>query len=233
METLKNGFHYPVTVILTSDEQFGYAREPIIQRMPDGSIVCLTLTGGPTEPHKTNVVGVVRSEDDGKSWSRHTTLFQHSERACWAPEMYVEGDVVCALVHTYNSECRYRELIVYQSFSYDSGKTWTEPKSLPSGITNYCFRKRCVLKNGNWIFPVYWQECNAAWDWVKEPVEDSLSMKWPKRAGAVISTDQGKTYSLHGYLKAEFPLWENNIVELENGDLIMLMRAERSGFLYK
>ena len=41
METLKNGFHYPVTVILTSDEQFGYAREPIIQRMPDGSIVCL------------------------------------------------------------------------------------------------------------------------------------------------------------------------------------------------
>lgn len=25
METLKNGFHYPVTVILTSDEQFGYA----------------------------------------------------------------------------------------------------------------------------------------------------------------------------------------------------------------
>ena len=91
METLKNGFHYPVTVILTSDEQFGYAREPIIQRMPDGSIVCLTLTGGPTEPHKTNVVGVVRSEDDGKSWSRHTTLFQHSERACWAPEMYVEG----------------------------------------------------------------------------------------------------------------------------------------------
>ena len=154
METLKNGFHYPVTVILTSDEQFGYAREPIIQRMPDGSIVCLTLTGGPTEPHKTNVVGVVRSEDDGKSWSRHTTLFQHSERACWAPEMYVEGDVVCVLVHTYNSECRYRELIVYQSFSYDSGKTWTEPKSLPSGITNYCFRKRCVLKNGNWIFPV-------------------------------------------------------------------------------
>lgn len=233
METLKNGFHYPVTVILTSDEQFGYAREPIIQRMPDGSIVCLTLTGGPTEPHKTNVVGVVRSEDDGKSWSRHTTLFQHSERACWAPEMYVEGDVVCVLVHTYNSECRYRELIVYQSFSYDSGKTWTEPKSLPSGSTNYCFRKRCVLKNGNWIFPVYWQECNAAWDWVKEPVEDSLSMKWPKRAGTVISTDQGKTYSLHGYLKAEFPLWENNIVELENGDLIMLMRAERSGFLYK
>lgn len=77
---------------------------------------------------------------------------------------------------------------------------------------------------------MYWQECNAAWDWVKEPVEDSLSMKWPKRAGAVISTDQGKTYSLHGYLKAEFPLWENNIVELENGDLIMLMRAERSGF---
>ena len=39
---------------------------------------------------------------------------------------------------------------------------------------------------------MYWQECNAAWDWVKEPVEDSLSMKWPKRAGAVISTDQGE-----------------------------------------
>lgn len=95
METLKNGFHYPVTVILTSDEQFGYAREPIIQRMPDGSIVCLTLTGGPTEPHKTNVVGVVRSEDDGKSWSRHTTCSNiQSElvglrRCMWKVMLYV------------------------------------------------------------------------------------------------------------------------------------------------
>lgn len=34
-------------------------------------------------------------------------------------------------------------------------------------------------------------------------------------------------------MKAQTPLWENNIAEYENGKLVMLMRAEFTGYLYR
>ena len=43
-----------------------YAREPVLRRMKDGSLVCLFLTGGPKEPDNDNVVKITRSEDEGK-----------------------------------------------------------------------------------------------------------------------------------------------------------------------
>lgn len=226
-------FRFPTSVIMAAQPTFAYAREPVIARMPDGTLLSLSLTGGPKEPDDGNVVGVVRSEDNGYTWSAPEVLFAHSRRACWAPEMYVDGDAVCILVHTYSAESRYRELIAYQSFSYDSGKTWSQPRSLPSGLSNLVFRQRVVLRNGTWVFPVYWQACENAWDWVKTPVEDSLTVQWPKRSGVVISHDQGESFSLHGELKDTVLLWENNVVELSDGKLVMLMRAERAGVLYR
>ena len=35
-----------------------FAREPILRPMADGSLICLFLTGGPTEPHNENVDGL-------------------------------------------------------------------------------------------------------------------------------------------------------------------------------
>lgn len=37
--------------------------------MPDGSLVCFSLSGGPTEPHNDNAVFVTHSYDNGKTWS--------------------------------------------------------------------------------------------------------------------------------------------------------------------
>ena len=46
-----------------------YAREPVIRRMPDGSLLCLFLTGGPTEPHNENKTVACRSFDGGDTWT--------------------------------------------------------------------------------------------------------------------------------------------------------------------
>lgn len=37
--------------------------------MPDGSLVCFSLSGGPTEPHNDNDVFVTHSYDNGRTWS--------------------------------------------------------------------------------------------------------------------------------------------------------------------
>lgn len=84
-----------------------------------------------------------------------------------------------------------------------------------------------MLSNGAWVFPIYWQECCGAWDWKLHSVpNDGIDENWPFRCGVLRTEDNGKSFHIEGYLKAQTPLWENNIAEYENGKLVMLMRAE-------
>ena len=55
-------------------------------------------------------------------------------------------------------------------------------------------------------------------------------------AVSVWRTDLGlrrKTFDLRGYLTADAPLWENNVCEYTPERLVMLMRAEYTGRLYR
>ena len=78
---------------------------------------------------------------------------------------------------TYYAPSRYRELILYRSFSTDNGETWSEPQSLPNGIISGSVRQGIVLSNGAWVFPIYWQECCGAWDWKLHSVPNDVLMK--------------------------------------------------------
>ena len=62
---------------------------------------------------------------------------------------------------------------------------------------------------------------------------DGIDENWPFRCGVLRTEDNGKSFHIEGYLKAQTPLWENNIAEYENGKLVMLMRAEFTGYLYR
>ena len=133
--------------------------------MPNGDLVCVCLSGGKTEPANQNLVIISRSKDDGCTWSAPEIIFQHSERAVWATELFCHDNTVCLFLMTYYAPSRYRELILYRSFSTDNGETWSEPQSLPNGIISGSVRQGIVLSNGSWVFPIYWQECCGAWDW--------------------------------------------------------------------
>ena len=54
-----------------------YAREPVIRRLPDGSLLCLFLTGGPTEPDNQNIT----AEDCSKIACMSYSYFSRSFRA--------------------------------------------------------------------------------------------------------------------------------------------------------
>ena len=87
---------------------------------------------------------------------------------------------------------------------------------------SFRINKPTVLSTGEWIMPV----THAA-----EPIHDWFA--GPKQLqGVGISTDQGKTWRLHGAIKAPHWALENMIVQLKDGRLWMLIRTG-SGLLWQ
>ena len=209
-----------------------YAREPIIRPMKDGRIICTFLTGGPTEPHNDNVLKLSWSDDGGKNWSDPEVIISHGKRGVWCTELFTEGDDPFLVVMTYNAANLYRDLLTYRSFSRDGGCTWEEPVSFPSGLNNVTLRQGIVLSNGDWLFPLYWQENRAVFDWTKRTKEN-----WQDGGaycfccGVAVSSDRGTTYQRFGYLTDKLSLWEPNCIELENGHIVMLMRDNSRPYL--
>ena len=203
-------------------------REPVLRRMPDGSLLCFSLAGGPREPHNDNYVSVIRSEDDGAHWSLPRMLFWHSMRACWGTEIFIEGNRPIAFVQTYNAECHYRELQTFVSYGDASGEQWTEPISLPNSeegpVNGVSVRKGIVMSNGKWLFPIYWQEVHAGFDW-----------QWASHVqnvfySGVMLSDNGTSFIRRGCIQGG---WEPSCVELDPGHLVMLMRSCETNFLQR
>lgn len=72
--------------------------------MPDGSLICVKVKGGITEPHNKNIVVICRSNDGGKSWSAPEILFKHKNRGVWATEIFTGFDRPMMVLYTYNAD---------------------------------------------------------------------------------------------------------------------------------
>jgi len=227
-------FTYGARLIFDAGETWQQAREPVLRRMPDGSLLCLHYSGGPREPHDDNVVLVTRSRDDGATWSEADVLFSHPTRAVWATELFAEGgEPPCIFVHTLDAASHYLELKTFRSFSADAGGTWSEPVSLPGGASGCSVRQGIALRDGTWVFPIYWQEALSGWNWQKTGPDYLPHPTWRFYCGALRSEDCGRSFTLHGNLRADVDLWEPNIVETAPDQLLMLMRAPIHGVLFR
>ncbi|MCP4643651.1 MAG: exo-alpha-sialidase [bacterium] len=227
-------FAYPTTVIFKGQEPFKYGREPILRRMPDGSLACLIYSGGPSEPHDDNVTLITRSADDGTTWTPPEVLFSHKTRGVWSTELFTGGPDPCIFVHTFDAASHYAELRAYRSFTRDNGKTWSEPVSVPGGVNGVSVRQGIVLSDGTWVFPCYWQEVLGQWDWEKKGKEyGGHHGSWRFVSGVLRSADQGKSFTLHGNLRAGTNLWEPAVVEIAPNRIVMLLRADGAGAFYR
>lgn len=225
-------FYYPAVRMFEADKlEFKFGREPTLRRMPDGSLISLVYSGGPGEPSDANFVAVIRSDDDGETWSMPQRVFESASHAVWGTEIFTEGEMPFAVIHTFHKQTRYQEINCYRSFTPDSGQTWSSPEAIPGIPQSISIRQGKVLSNGDWIFPVYWGE-----NIPNEKIFSSYHMinghsKYV--CGAIISQDKGNTFSFHGYLPApdDRTAWEPEIVEIGDGKLQMLIRCNGLGAL--
>lgn len=213
---------------LIHDFKKDYGREPIIRKTKNGTLLCVCLSGGTWDPQNANVVKILKSFDDGKTWSSPQILFSHHNRGVWCSEMFIDDDRIMLAIQTYNAECYYRELQTFYSMSFDDGNTWSEPISFPNGINGISIRQGIKLSNNNYLFPIYYGEVVNNFDW-KGVTDWHDNLKFC--CGVMLSNDRLKSYQRYGYIKSEKCLWEPNCIEVENGHIIMYMRNNNAPYL--
>lgn len=232
-------FIVPPCVMWQADETFRYAREPLLARMQDGSLICALYTGGRQEPDTNNVVAVIRSYDDGKSWSDPQVIFAHPHRACWATELNTLGRRPELVFQTFDAHTYYAGLRPYRTWTDDSGKTWSRPVSYSGLPQSFTTRQGLRLSDGALLHPIYWLECEGnLTGWISFGEPNAGGTSWCKDgqvwfgSGVIRSDDDGVTWSFASVPQPasrkgrHLDQWEPAVVELSSGVLKLFARVE-------
>jgi len=199
---------------------------PGLERTAKGRVFSSWFTGGPKEPSPENLVLLCYSDDQAKTFTKPQVMAgPKNGTRCFDPTLWI--DPKGRLWYIFNRGNK-------DSTMHDvHARICDDPDATPPvfgaefrvGYEGpYAFRmnKPTVLSTGEWIMPV---------THATEPVHDWFA--GPKQLqGVGTSTDEGKTWKLHGALKA--PEWalECMITELKDGRLWLLTRTG-GGFLWE
>jgi len=213
------------------------ACDTTLRLMPDGSWVMVMLGGGDTEPLPQNRVFLTRSTDEGKTWTPMQPLDFGIKRAdpntALVPsELMVHGGRCTLFVATHDgSFANWKE---WMTHSDDSCRTWTPLEPAPGKLRDRTFiRNHIVTRDGRILLP--FQHYRR----VKSPPREisggrTFSAPTDPRNGVLVSGDAGKTWTIHGDIRittnGNYHGWaENNIVELSDGRIAMIIRADGLG----
>lgn len=224
--------------------------EPILRRMPDGALLCISQCGDVSEPAPGNRVYAFHSQDNGETWSRTGSVYPESGEAVYATEVMVLDDVVSAFLEVHNGRFLNMRCEVMQS--RDSGKTWANAGPAPCFPT-YCFvRSMLPLANGEIILPCQYfpisAEENARLVLSNHNITEVRHQRAMMKANidylgndVVISADRGKTYQR--FAGPQIPIdrgngrkwaWtEPTLAQTSDGTIVMLLRVDGSGCLWR
>jgi hypothetical protein len=243
----------PATPIFTVNGTYTWLREPLLRRLPDGSLCCVFFTGGKRDGALDNIVAAIRSDDDGQTWSGVEVLVSLPDQSAWAPSMFVHRDRAHLFWFSSRDRYRYRKTNHILSTGPD-GRSFTEDRVIDEDwITErgVDVRHGTHLRDGRVLLPIAWHEPVAdfdldAWVWdestvhlanfggpvavsnlycfgVMEPDDDFVSFT---RYGRVFKKTPGAA-------TPGVPFFENAIAELSDGTISMLVRADTTNRLWR
>jgi|GEM_PF-185145 len=215
-----------------------------LRLMPDNSWIISMLAGDDFEPSPKNYIGITRSTDEGRTWSPLSTVETTFPRSGvtsgqGATEIMTIGDRTTMFFSTH-SQTWGRDWQSWQMHSNDSGHTWSKPEPMPGRLAKFTFiRGHIIKRNGDILIP--FQHYLGPPEGTPEP--PSEEKPWHKTLfhyvsnpcnGVLISHDGGKTFSEHGNIRItdddRYHGWaENSLVELADGRVAMVIRADRLG----
>ena len=194
--------------------------------LPNGEFAVFFMTGGPVEPDIHNHVVLCRSSDPATAWSRPPeTVLRPRERACTLSEVTVTANRI--VVHVALHGGAFDAWTNATVASDDNGRTWTEPVPFDPMPRRSFIRNRLVTSWGEWLFP--YQTYDTVDDWTAPPHRDG-SFKRPVN-GALITADQGKSWTVSRGVQGANGWAEPNVVELSDRSLVMLIRSDGDGCL--
>jgi len=219
----------PITIDLAKRTWQGI---PGLERTAKGRVFATWFTGGPKEPSPDNTVVLSRSDDGGKTFTppEAIALPTSDGTRTFDPTLWIDP--------------KGRLWYIFNRGNKDIPKhdVWARICDDPDATTPvfgaefhvgydvpFAFRmnKVTALSSGEWLMPVTLAE---------KPVRDWCTgyndQQTPTLHGVGISTDEGRTWTLHGAVKSRPWALENMIIELKDGRLWMLIRTS-SGVLWE
>ena len=214
----------PVTIDLSKRTWQGI---PGIERTAKGRVFASWFTGGPKEPSPDNTVVLSRSDDGGKTFNapEAMALPQSDGTRCFDPTLWIDPQGRLWYIFNRGNKDTAKHDVWARICDDPDASTPVWGAELRVGYeVPFAFRmnKPTVLSSGEWIMPVT-HAAEPARDWF--PFATQLQ-------GVGISNDEGRSWKLHGALKA--PKWalECMITELRDGRLWLLTRTG-GGFLWE
>ncbi len=194
--------------------------------LPTGEWLTLFMTGGDIEPELANHVALCRSLDQGYTWSAKETVLQSPDRAWTMSEAWFEGEELVVFVTGHAGY--FEQWHNYTIRSADSGHTWSAPEVF-APLPRRAFLRNVVQTSwGEWLAPYQYYEPTGDLD-ASVLTDGSIQQPW---VGVIISGDGGRTWSHSNRIRGHS--WaEANVVELRDGRLVMLVRHDGSGCLWR
>lgn len=199
---------------------------PGLERTAQGRVFVSWFTGGVKEPAPENTVVLAYSDDAGQTFTEPQAMAAPSgDTRCFDPTLWIDPQGRLWYIFNRGNKTRATHDV--------HARICDEPQADPPVFGNefrigldapYAFRmnKVTVLSSGEWIMPV---------TLANEPIDDWFA--GPKQLqGVGISKDRGKTWKLHGAVKAPHWALECMITELRDQRLWMLIRTG-SGVLWE
>ncbi len=199
------------------------ACETMLRKLPDGSWVMIMMGGGDYEPDPRNQVYITRSYDEGCSWTSMEQLdfgfAREGETTALIPFGFNVMGRKCVL-YLMSHDGHHKAGRTWITESSDLCQTWSNPEAAPGRL-----RYRTALRN-------HIVTCSGS---IVVPYQHYLSDA-PRnpRNGVMISQDGGVSWAECGDIRVSsddnYMGWtENSVVQLADGRLAMIIRAEGLG----
>ena len=210
----------PVTIDLPKRTWQGI---PGLERTAKGRVFVSWFTGGTKEPEPENTVVLSHSDDEGKTFSepQAMALPLSDGTRCYDPGVWIDpkGRLWYLFARSVKDSTRHG---VYTRICDDPDATppvWGAEFRVGFDCPfSFRMNKPIVLSTGEWIMPV---------THALVPVAAWAGFDPKQVQGVGISTDEGKTWTLHGAVRTPGASLENMIVELRDGRLWMLIRTDK------
>ncbi len=200
---------------------------PGLERTAKGRVFISWFSGGPKEPAPENTVYLCYSDDQGKTFTDPQPMAKPKDGArTFDPTLWIDPTGKLWYIFNRGNKDKAEHGVYARTCNDPDAKApvWSDEFRVGYDAAPLTFRmnKPTVLTTGEWVMPV---------TLATVPIHDWFAQE-KQLQGVGVSADSGKSWTLHGALKA--PPWalENMIVELRDHRLWMLIRTG-SGFLWE
>jgi hypothetical protein len=241
--------------IFRVNETYTWLREPLLMRLPDGSLFCEVFLGGSYDGCKDNILSGIRSDDDGETWSGLETVKAIEGVGCWAGSVFAYGGTGYIFWLTLDHDRS--EMTNHLLSTGADGRSFVHDRLMgkypDTRNGSVDIRRGTVLRDGRVLFPASWHETldpSLSDDDIK--ISPERRKRLANVGGARILNKisacgvvepnadftEFKKYGRVCHLTPDgeipsVPLFENQIAELSDGSLSMLIRGDLSNRLWR